>query len=399
PMLIEDCRYIHLLGNNYGSETYGIRLTGGSSCLRLVNTRDVEIAYFELYDASHVGIGMSQCWAPWECVDTEIMENVTIRHNYIHDVGGEGMYLGKSSRTNAPKFRDIQVYNNRVENCGWDGIQLGQTIGENNNIYNNTVKNTGHGGTNIYCWSTGVHQTAPCQGQWFGIVTNPENYGVNIYRNYVQDVYFTAISTHSDSDGPVDIYDNVVWNAGYRGISVQSGIGLSTVINNTVISSIRGISTKSGDTTGEIRYNLVIANSSGGINSDYSTKNDNRTQANIATENFVNAATGDFRLTASSPAKDAGIGGGYSTVDIDWNTRPFGSAPDIGAYEYGVNQNQFSPADLNQDGWTDIQDIQLCVNVILETQTDPDIVARADVNKDGSVNTLDIQEIVNVILG
>ena len=59
----------------------------------------------------------------------------------------------------------------------------------------------------------------------------------------------------------------------------------------------------------------------------------------------------------------------------------------------------FLSTDLNQDGRTDIQDIQLCVNVILETQTDPDIVARADVNKDGSANTLDIQEIVNVILG
>ncbi len=70
---------------------------------------------------------------------------------------------------------------------------------------------------------------------------------------------------------------------------------------------------------------------------------------------------------------------------------------EIGAYVYVTTV--LSPADLNQDGRTDIQDIQLCVNVILETQTDPDIVARADVNKDGSVNTLDIQEIVNVILG
>ena len=57
-----------------------------------------------------------------------------------------------------------------------------------------------------------------------------------------------------------------------------------------------------------------------------------------------------------------------------------------------------SSTDLNQDGRTDIQDIQLCVNIILETETDPDIVARADVNKDGSVNVLDIQEITSVVL-
>ncbi|MCK5240815.1 hypothetical protein KAR34_00045 [bacterium] len=69
-----------------------------------------------------------------------------------------------------------------------------------------------------------------------------------------------------------------------------------------------------------------------------------------------------------------------------------------------VTENEVGPtwlqstADLNQDGRTDIQDIQLCVNVVLETETDPDIVARADVNKDGSVNTLDIQEVVNAVL-
>jgi len=394
-MRISGCRYIRLLGNNYSSETYGIRLNGVwiGGCLGVVNTKDIEIAYIEAYNASHVGIGMSQCWAPWACVDTEIMENVTIHHNYIHDVGGEGMYLGKSSRTNAPKFRDVQIYNNRIENCGWDGIQLGQTIGENNNIYNNTLKNIGHGGTNIHCWSTGVHQTAPCPGQWFGIVTNPENYGVNIYRNYVQDVHFTAISTHFDSDGPVDIYDNVVWNAGYRGISVQSGIGLSTVINNTVVSSVRGISTRNGDTTGEVRYNLVIANSSGGISSDYSTQNDNRTQSSIATENFVNAATGDFRLTTTSPAKDAGIGTGYSTVDFDGNTRPHDSAPDIGAYEY---YNPGELADLNNDGEVNLEDFAVLASYWMNEDvcSPPDWCGGVDFDMSGTIDLLDLATFV-----
>jgi hypothetical protein len=45
-----------------------------------------------------------------------------------------------------------------------------------------------------------------------------------------------------------------------------------------------------------------------------------------------------------------------------------------------------------------VLDVQLCVNVILETETDPGIVALADVNDDGSVNVLDLQLIVNIIL-
>ena len=334
PMLIEDCRYIHLLGNNYGSETYGIRLTGGSSCLRLVNTRDVEIAYFELYDSSHIGINMCQCWEPW--TGTEEMKNVTIHHNYIHDVGGEGMYLGKSSRSVAPKFRDIQVYNNKIENCGWDGIQLGQTLGDNNNVYGNTIKNTGHGGTKIYCWDLGYNTADPCPGQYFGIVISPEHHGVNIYQNYIQDSYYTGISIHSDGDGHVNIHDNVVLNAGYSGMSINCSIGSSTVINNTVVSSGKwGIKTNTGDKTGTLRYNLLVANGKDEILSSYTNKNDNRIAARTATEYFTDATNGDFSLTSSSPAKGVGVGPGYSTTDYRGITR---SEPDIGAYAYYGHQ-------------------------------------------------------------
>ena len=53
---------------------------------------------------------------------------------------------------------------------------------------------------------------------------------------------------------------------------------------------------------------------------------------------------------------------------------------------------------MNGDGQVNVLDVQLCVNVILGTETDPDIVAHADVNEDGDVNVLDVQTIVNVIL-
>lgn len=54
--------------------------------------------------------------------------------------------------------------------------------------------------------------------------------------------------------------------------------------------------------------------------------------------------------------------------------------------------------DLNLDGRVNVLDVQLCVNVFLGTQTDPDIVARADVNGDHAVNVLDVQLIVNKFL-
>lgn len=47
---------------------------------------------------------------------------------------------------------------------------------------------------------------------------------------------------------------------------------------------------------------------------------------------LVSPSTGDFHLGASSAAVDHGIATS-ATVDIDGNTRPQGSAFDVGAYE------------------------------------------------------------------
>jgi hypothetical protein len=55
---------------------------------------------------------------------------------------------------------------------------------------------------------------------------------------------------------------------------------------------------------------------------------------------FVNAAAGDLRLQACSPAIDAGTDAGAPADDLDGNARPFDAAPnvagnfDMGAYEY-----------------------------------------------------------------
>jgi hypothetical protein len=45
-----------------------------------------------------------------------------------------------------------------------------------------------------------------------------------------------------------------------------------------------------------------------------------------------------------------------------------------------------------------VLDVQLCANIFLGSETDPEMVARADVNGDGSVNVLDVQAVVNAYL-
>ena len=47
----------------------------------------------------------------------------------------------------------------------------------------------------------------------------------------------------------------------------------------------------------------------------------------------------------------------------------------------------------------DVVDVQLCVNVILDLESDPGIVGRADINEDGQVDVSDLQQIVDQVLG
>ena len=58
-------------------------------------------------------------------------------------------------------------------------------------------------------------------------------------------------------------------------------------------------------------------------------------------------------------------------------------------------------ADINADGAVNILDIQLCINVILQTETDETVIQRAQAVAEptDTCNILDVQTIVNSIMG
>ena len=62
---------------------------------------------------------------------------------------------------------------------------------------------------------------------------------------------------------------------------------------------------------------------------------------------FQSAAGGDFSLTSTSRAIDAGATISLFTTDIANAPRPQGSAYDIGAYEYRTNQAPTAVEDLH----------------------------------------------------
>jgi len=111
-------------------------------------------------------------------------------------------------------------------------------------------------------------------------------------------------------------------------------------------------------------------------------------EGNIDTDPLFND---DFTLSENSPCIDAGTadinGDGQSDI-----TDYLGSAPDMGAFEYipeGLS------GDLTGDGYVNVQDIVLLVNIVLGF-SDP--IAGSDISGDGTINVIDIVMLIDYIL-
>ena len=113
---------------------------------------------------------------------------------------------------------------------------------------------------------------------------------------------------------------------------------------------------------------------------------------------FTDPENGDYTLQEGSSCIDTG------TADTDGSgineiTDYYGIAPDMGAYEYIENCEEWfgELGDVNGNGEINILDIVQISYYILEVST-PNFVCAADFNEDGQVNILDLVQIANYIL-
>ena len=64
-----------------------------------------------------------------------------------------------------------------------------------------------------------------------------------------------------------------------------------------------------------------------------------------------------------------------------------------------MGNNQGMLGDINMDGFTNILDVVIMVNFILDSQTPTEVeFSASDLNNDGILNVLDIVQLVNIIL-
>jgi hypothetical protein len=267
-------------------------------------------------------------------------ENILIENNYVHDVEGEGMYIGPNWDDGGLRLRNIEIRYNRIFNTGWEGAQLKSAIEGRNSIHHNTC---------IRCGSR--PESAKGQKSAFSLY---ESMG-DVHDNWIKEASERGIQHYVDympsSYGamPSRIYNNVVIAAGrirhaddLRGFGIFAGsnpgyaIVEPDIYNNTIIDSDGGIQVNSATLKGSIRDNIVAGASSASteVQRPSGVTMTNNAVGSVSSMGFVGPGADDYRLTAASFNKDRGSPSGFPPDDHDGVPRPQFGIADRGAYEY-----------------------------------------------------------------
>ena len=349
-IVMNNNRYVHFTGTG-SSDQYGFKVDGGSRYLASGFGASGKSSDFTLdhIEITKVEAGVLAKTSP-TCDASTWRENFTMRnvkfHDfYIHDIKGEGFYIGHTSfkvtmkcdgmsrEVEPHRIENLRVYNNRIENAGWDGIQVAQAS-SNCEIYDNHVYNYG---------------TANMSSQQGGILVGGNTTG-KVYNNWVEKGTGSGIQVFGT--GTITVYNNVVLDAGEDAIFVddRSPSPMDVrFINNTIVNPKRdGIRLYNDQAANNlICNNLVVSPGSLGNYSNSSTaylfvgngvevsKMTNHFSATVGSVDFEDHANDEFQLDEGSPAINQGTNvSQYGIVeDLEGNERPANGAYDIGAFE------------------------------------------------------------------
>jgi hypothetical protein len=315
------------------------------------------------------------------------VSSILIEGNIIHDNGNK-----IPTRNNAAILLDGCEYwtikNNHIYNSPRRAIATSDNDGSvaprnhHNNIIGNMIARWDKNREN-YSWNTAIFVTA--RG-------NDENSGYNKIENN---------TIFSDDDIPlIGINMALASNSEYmKNTNVRNNI--IYLANNSQADSL-GIRVNRNNLPGSIIDNNLVF---GALNpyelagTKYSDaedfygvtgfgQNDKNSDPLFANSSGDFSQSSDFKLSAGSPAIDAGADVGL-TADFEGTPVPQGASPDIGAFEYHAGAPQYRPADLNQDNSIDSTDLDILKTDFLKLTANLSN-SRSDINGDGQCTVRDL---------
>lgn len=250
---VENSEHFKLVGDGAAGSQYGIKIQTHKSFYASFEmfTTDFEIARIEVAGYNKDGLGEGGGFAGFgiktspyqDCSlfsdstrQAWVMRNVNVHHNWIHDTGGEGMYIGHGFysgrkeqkcpfKTWSHSIKGFRLHHNLVENTGWDGIQI-KNVDEDCEVYNNIVRNYG-------TKNHGAHN----EGLMLADGVTGKAYNNLIDTGTGHGIMFQGMGNN-------DIFNNIVLNAGEDGFNGTGSVmglylpdGYVRIFNNTIYNS------------------------------------------------------------------------------------------------------------------------------------------------------------------
>jgi len=148
---LDSVSHVRISGSGSKDHEFGIWVDGTSAGMGVGVgglSQHVEIDHLRISDISFAGIMVKQDFGgnppePWP-----IFDGLYIHHNWIHDVGGEGMYLGET-KSPGMVFKNVDVSYNLIQRTGWDLMQIANMV-ENIDIHHNIMLDGGLAQENLH---------------------------------------------------------------------------------------------------------------------------------------------------------------------------------------------------------------------------------------------------------
>lgn len=227
-----DVRYVRFLGSGTPGITYGFKCKNFAINRFIDFTMDRIECGPNLPDAiSKGGVGIyakqdPYIDKPWTQYGAYTSSKLIINNCYIHDVDGEGMYVGHTAPDGDPynseltpqRMDSVTISNCIVENCGWDGIQLSNAR-SGNKIFNNRVTNFGR--LDIDGQRAGIISGGNTQADVFNnTITNGMGNGIQFFGYGKMECYGNTITNVGNTAKNVNGEESIFGNA-YRTDKVE----------------------------------------------------------------------------------------------------------------------------------------------------------------------------------
>ena len=361
---IGGCSHIVFTGNGDKQSKYGIRILKVSKGAGLSVddfSTDIEISHMEV---SHTYIGGVYAKTDPNCNnlgatrDKFVMRNFSFHDNFVHDVANEGLYIGNShyagltltcnghDTTVYPHvMKGVFIYNNLVENTGWDGIQV-SSADSGCQVHDNEIDFDSQAGVPNQMSGILIGGGSVCK-TYNNKIINGKGDGIDIFGMGNFNVFNNLIVGAGEFYEPNDA--NKMKHGIYLGKVVTTPDAVMGIYNNTIVSpksfgmvlsnnDLKAVYVKNNLIVDPGKYDTDQENSFinvGNMDGQKVKKEANYTHPDVSAAKFVDSDAANYDLKPDSPAVNSGVDltGEGITFDIQNRSRPFGNGFDIGAYE------------------------------------------------------------------